>query len=503
LIRTLSPSARERLRLSVILFGIVLVALALRVYRLADESPWWDEVASLRHLGAPTVTDFLRLEHSSDPFMPPVYFVLEYYWAHFVGPSVLSLRLLSVILGLLGVLMMFVVTRRLYGAAAGLVAALCMALSMTHIYYSQEIRVYPLMVLLTLVSVYALLRGEESRQVRWWAAHFTVNALLAFTHIVTVLLFIAEGCFLAYRRRSLRVVAAWTLPHAAIAALLLAWLIGVGAMGGQKAVSWIVAPGLRDIVMVLLVFAGGRPSNENPASHLPTGVTLDWALGAILSLVIVWFAAKVLALRGKTLREPLGDRTSLCLLLLWLLLPPSFLIIVSYAWKPCFVYRYVLYSSLPLYILVGGAFSVMRRRWTAGLLGCVLLILSAYQLSALSIGPFRPDWRSLSRYLEARADESAVILAYQEINQIALQYNSVLPETRIQCVPVWSAACDPILRAHAEGHDAWLIVWLWSSPANIEDCFTSNTLMNTKVDFEGWPRLRLYHVPAPAAQEQG
>ena len=54
-----------------------------------------------------------------------------------------------------------------------------------------------------------------------------------------------------------------------------------------------------------------------------------------------------------------------------------------------------------------------------------------------------------------------------------------------------------MLEAHARGGDAWITVWLWSDPANIEACFPANHLAATHVDFPGWPNLRLYHVPRP------
>jgi hypothetical protein len=183
------------------------------------------------------------------------------------------------------------------------------------------------------------------------------------------------------------------------------------------------------------------------------------------------------------------------LLVLWLLVPGLILCVASYAWRPCFVYRYVLYSALPFHILLGGAIAAMRSIRVRTVVLAVFLALYGYQLSALSVGPFRPDWRSVSRYLESNVSPDDQILVFQDINLVALQFNSTLPETQMRHIPVWSEVCAPLVEAHQQGRDVWLILWLWSDPSNIEACFPTHGLAYTKTDFKGWPNLRVYHVP--------
>ena len=45
------------------------------------------------------------------------------------------------------------------------------------------------------------------------------------------------------------------------------------------------------------------------------------------------------------------------LLLLWLIVPVVIVYVASMVWHPCFRYRYMLYSSLPVCILAGAAMS--------------------------------------------------------------------------------------------------------------------------------------------------
>ena len=519
--RNADRSRRGAVLVCLALAAITLIGLGLRIWNLKRESPWWDEVASLKFLDAPTLTAFLRQERITDPAMPPVYFVIEYYWSRLVGTATPNVRLLSVLFGLLTIQMLFLLTRRLFGTTAGLMASLFLALSLLHVYYSQEIRVYALVPLLSLFSMYTFIGVLEQRRRVWWVAHIAANLLLVFTHLFAVLLIPVQGCFLLlYHRREKRVVRAWMLSHVIIAALLSAWVLTIDTRTAGEATSWIAKPGLREIGMTWLVFAGGRASNENPATHLPSGMSLDIPLAALLLLLILWFAWKRPV--SPPLKGDLGGcvdsrtdtigvshppkspfkgglaclyRSRVVLLLMWLVIPPAVLCVVSYVARPCFMYRYVLYSSLPVYMLAGAAVTSMRSLRTRTTVAVVAALLYAYQLSALAAGPFRPDWQSVSRYLETNASPDDSILVFQDINLIALEFNSALPKSQMRHIPVWSELCGPVMAAHTAGRDVWFVVWMWSDPGKLEACFLSNNLDFTHRDFAGWPNLRVYCVP--------
>jgi uncharacterized membrane protein len=478
------------------LAAITLIGLGLRIWNLERESPWWDEVASLKFLDAPTLTAFLRQERITDPAMPPVYFLVEYYWSRLMGMPTPNVRLLSVLFGLLTIQMLFLLTRRLFGTVAGLMASLFLALSLLHVYYSQEIRVYALVPLLSLFSMYTFIGVLEQRRRVWWVAHVAANLLLVFTHLFAVLLILVQGCFLLlYHRREKRLVRVWTLSHVIIAALLGAWVLTIDTRTAGEATSWIARPGLREIGMTWLVFAGGRASNENPATHLPSGMSLDIPLATLLLLLILWFAWKRLVSPPFKGGLACSDRSRLVLLLMWLVIPPAVLCVVSYVARPCFMYRYILYSSLPVYMLAGAAVTSMRSLRTRITVAVVVALLYAYQLSALAAGPFRPDWQSVSRYLETNASPDDSILVFQDINLIALEFNSTLPKSQMRHIPVWSELCGPVMAAHTTGRDVWFVVWMWSDPGKLEACFLSNNLEFTHRDFAGWPNLRVYYVP--------
>jgi hypothetical protein len=491
-----SQSSASKTRVCLALFVILAVALGLRLWRLNDESAWWDEVASLKYLDAPSLSDFIREERVNDPAMTPTYFVIEYFWARVVGNDVARMRILSLAMGMSAIAVLFALTKRMFGARAGLFAAMLAALSLAQIYYSLEIRMYALTPLLAAASTFTFIEAFESGRKRWMAAHIALNFLLVFTHLFAVLLPAAQSLFLlAFRRDDKRRLATWFAAHIIIGLCVAVWVLTINEHNTGRALSWLVKPGFRDAVMLWLVFAGGRASNESPAPHLPSGFSLDIAIaGFILALALqaTWTSFRC---RNKEKRD------YILLSAMWLVIPPTALFVVSIVLRPCFMYRYAFYSALPAYVLAGAGLASIKSVWTRRALTVALIALYAHQLSSLAIGPFRADWKSACAYVEAHKKPLDRVLVFQDINLISYQYNSESPDTDSDFVPVWSDLCPRVMEAQNEGRDIWFAVWLWSNPGNLESCFTSNNLEYSHADFNGWPKLRVYHIPAREANE--
>jgi hypothetical protein len=87
------------------------------------------------------------------------------------------------------------------------------------------------------------------------------------------------------------------------------------------------------------------------------------------------------------------------------------------------------------------------------------------------------------------------VVALQSINYTALRYNSPALESRARCVDVWSEVRPAVEEAHERGGDAWVVVWLWTEPGNIESSLRESGLEFSFADFGGWPGLRAYRVP--------
>ncbi|HPC15498.1 MAG TPA: glycosyltransferase family 39 protein [Candidatus Hydrogenedentes bacterium] len=485
----------------------MMVAALLRCWQLPNESAWWDEVVTLRCLPEPALGAFIRCERAKDPPMTPVYFTLAHAWSRIFSPDERVMRILSIITGLSSIVLLYVLGRRIINANAGLIAAAAMAVSLPHVYYSQEIRVYALVMLLAILSMYALAGAMSSKGPAWWVLHLAINALLAFTHLFSVFLFVAQGLYLAACRRR-RIWIPWGVAHGIVAIGLATWLLDADFKGIHGAASWMARPGWREAIVALLIFAGGRPTNENPSAHLSTGVSLDFPLAVLVFGLIGWYLLHIVKTGKKgrwtcpdmpvgNVQRPIAHCRRPYLILLWLAVPTMGLFAVSWLWRPCFVPRYVLYASLPVYLLLGAAVDAIPRRWAKRAVLSALLLLYGHQASAVAVGPFRPDWRSACRYVEAQAGPEDTFIAFQDLNLWAMAYHSRWPRERLDCALVWSEIPAHVRKAHDRGGTAWVAVWLWADPSRIEARFRENGWLFTDTDFKGWPRLRIYRVNAP------
>ena len=152
-------------------------ALLLRLPGLS-ESLWFDEIWSTRVILGSVASTVRML---SADLHPPVFNLLMFFWIRIFGDSEISVRVLPLVCGLATV----VLTARLaidYGwRSAAPVAALVVAISPAHIWYSQESRAYSFLILLVVASVVVFHRIRETHETRWYVAYAALAAIMVFT----------------------------------------------------------------------------------------------------------------------------------------------------------------------------------------------------------------------------------------------------------------------------------------------------------------------------------
>ncbi|HID89539.1 MAG TPA: hypothetical protein EYP52_07510, partial [Anaerolineae bacterium] len=117
----------------------LLVAFALRMYRLGDQNIWWDEGFSIWAVRGSLARATLI---TARDVHPPLYLWLLWPWVRMVGDSEFSGRMLSVMAALPTVALMAPIGRRLGGQRVGIIGLWLLTLSRFHIWWSQEMRMY-------------------------------------------------------------------------------------------------------------------------------------------------------------------------------------------------------------------------------------------------------------------------------------------------------------------------------------------------------------------------
>ena len=482
-----------RARLYIVLLLLVAVGWGayVRLHAIGRESAWCDEVLTLTHIPAPSLSAFLHDAFEQDPrlALSPLYYVLEYEWSAIAGDSLTSMRVLSVLLGLLCMVLLFAVARRLAGDRVALLAAWLLAMSLVHVYYAQEVRFYALLCVCALVSMWGLsgllYRGGRGG---WWL-HGLGNVLMLWTHAFCLLFFAAQGLFLLlFRRRDGRLLLRWFLLQAAIGMAFAAWVLFLRYDFRTHSQAYSdVPPTLRTLANTFMVFAGGRFSNLNPASYLPGAFSLDHIIALAMLLLAAW------AVLWSFINASARERETVGLLILWWLGPVLALFAVSLLWRPCYFDRYVLYSSFAWYILAAVGISRVRTCWLRWLMAAALLAALLYQDLAMP-RPFRADYQSAARCIALDPNPRPVVHALKLFNTLGVQYSKPLSRDRITQFEGFDELCAGTETAAAEGHSVWVVFYRWERTSEFEARMGQARLGCERHAFGGMPGLTVYRV---------
>ncbi len=484
--------------------ALVLIGGALRVYHLERESAYFDEVVSVRHLDAPDLRTFLAAFRQEDPTMVPLYFALQYLWARVTGGSLYAVRLLSILFWAMALPIIYLLGKALYDRTAGLIAAACSVLSISHIYYAQEVRMYSLVFFLCLASAFALVRALETERSQWWFLNVAANTLAVWTHLFAVWFIVAQGCFLAYyclRRRRFKRLLGWAAGHVPGALLLIPWLLSFDVQGIEAAVSWrhAIEHSYLTVLGTILLFTG--VSNLTLKDFALFGDrtigAVFWRVFLLLALwnVFVTCMRWIQERRDGTQSGGWSRLDTLVFLMTWLIIPPAALFTVSALFFPCFAARYVLYSSVPLLLLAGGAVSLTKYPGTKVALACGLLALCSYNLYRQP-GPWRLDTQSAGRFIAAHGTAREEVLVVTGTHRDTVLYNTDLPEERIRGMRSLNEAAEHVI---VDTDPGWVLVIVMPDDTHdfgaFEEALAGRGLRYAMDVFGNrQPEVRLYHI---------
>src|SRR5690554_3396647 len=134
---------------------------------------------------------------------PPLYEIFLHYWTSIFGISEFSVRFPSALFSSLSVIFIYRICYKFFHLKIAVVAALLFTLSNYQIYFAHEARVYPLFMLLTIISMYQYMKlitpGYSKRD---GAIFIVVNILLLYSHFFSwFVLFIQAFVLLVTNRK--------------------------------------------------------------------------------------------------------------------------------------------------------------------------------------------------------------------------------------------------------------------------------------------------------------
>jgi mannosyltransferase len=215
------------LRPTALALAIIALGYGLRLYHLDAQSFWYDEAYSASVAkGTPSQ---IILNRFTDVH-PPLYYLALHLWQA-INDSDFTLRLLSAMAGTAAIGAMYALGKTTFGAPVGILAAAATCLAPYTVFYSQEVRMYSLLLLLSSLLLLSYSRMLSTYSRRWWLAYTACAVCSMYVQYASGLLLLGLHVhFLITRYKDRR---AWALLAVCDALVLLAIAPQLAILLGQ------------------------------------------------------------------------------------------------------------------------------------------------------------------------------------------------------------------------------------------------------------------------------
>lgn len=335
---------------------------------------------------------------------PPGYAVILHYWIRAFGDSEWSVRVPSVIAGVLAVYAMYRFGRTLVSERVGLTASGLMAVAHMPLYFSQDARSYVFVLLFVIWGAHGLVvlaQAYNERTVTWGQRILVMLTLsiASYLHYFGLLFVALAGLFalVAVVKKHLG-VKDWAVVFLGAALLYVPWLTAVVTHATERS-SWMKTPSERLV--------------ENVANQLASGVPWIWLSAIVVALSLVgydyWRARKQGS--GKTV-APVSRSvvTLLVVLVLWIVLPFIAAVGVSYAIIPVISARNMIIVEPAVFLLIAMALSKIDERVLRGLpivtsVAVAFLLYHTVVVARYYTKITKRHYRAVAAYVEKRVGE--------------------------------------------------------------------------------------------------
>lgn len=357
--------------------GAVALYVAVRLWGLSASCLWFDEIFGV-HAARHAWGGLVRFV-AADIIHPPFFYALLKVWTWAGGESLLWLRLLPALLSMLSVVPLVLLARELrLGAWETNLALLVAGTNGYLIKYAQEVRMYSLLLLLTLTSLWLFARfcnePEDARARPSLAALTVCNLLLVYTHYYGWLVVAGQLLYVVARLRGGRRLAPFLLSAALLAALYGPWAYALAVArseqgrGVEQNLGWVERPALKDVARFQALLHEPFYFQQSSAEPPYTKFT------APAGFLLFGLPVLLLLLRSGARREDAGEgegddddddgRGRLWWALCFVVLPVASAFALSRI-LPQSVWgtRHLIVAAAPYMLLAAAAFVRARPRW--------------------------------------------------------------------------------------------------------------------------------------------
>lgn len=378
------------------IWAILVLGLLLRLISL-NQSLWLDEAINVLATKHYSLIGMVT-EYAQGDFHPPLYFIILWLWAKMFGISEVAVRFPSVVFGVLTILVVYFIGKKLYSRKIGLLSAFLLAINPLHVYYSQEARMYALAALAVAINIFLLVRFLKDGKFNFFLFAFS-NFFILMSDYVAALIFPAELVIIFLTRKI--AVMTW-FKSLFMATMFSIWWIpiflsqlNIGTVASANLPTWKFVVGSFDLKAIPLTFVKFIIGRINISDKLAYSIII--LLVGFVFLFLLWKGIKTINVFGRKF------------LLIWFAVPVVLASVVSLV-IPIYSYFRLLYTLPAFIILISVGILAFKSRLRLLLLATVILIEITSSLIYLINSSFqREDWRGLTSFLKTQDTNTPIL----------------------------------------------------------------------------------------------
>jgi mannosyltransferase len=438
-------------RTTVLVIATTVAALGLRLFRIAHQSLWVDEVLTYESALGTWTRVLTQVEVNT--YIPPLYSLMVKL-ALPLGPDEAMIRLPAALAGVLSVPLFFVMVRHWVGEKTALAATFLFALSPFHLWYSQEGRPYSLVLFFGLLALWAFQQVRRHPGHNGWRVAFIgamAAALYAHTIAVALLVLLAVLAVVEEPRgtwkRSVPIaLTVLVLVLAAVYRLVLSPQPFATAGGGETF-------SLTHLGYTVWTFFTGfslGPSTSELHDPRPVSVALRHAhvIAPVLIGILGLMARGVMHLWKH-------NRAGLKPVALWLVVPVITVAAAAVATRHMFHVRYVVLAFPAALVLFVAGIESLPGRYLRGATWILTLAVTAASLTNYFADPAyqREDIRAAASQLGDLAAPGDVVIVSAPYNVRPLRFYLGRDDLRLRRYPdAGRAAVPPLIEGSIPSH---------------------------------------------------
>jgi mannosyltransferase len=397
--------------------AIMILGAGLRMYGLTRQSLWLDEANGVR-IAEKSFKEMVS-ELQKDVSPPLHYFVLHT-WIKTFGSGELSVRSLAALFGILLIPVICYIGSSLFNRSVGFISAFMASISQFHIAYSQEVRMYSMLALLGLLSMFFLYKAVTTNVRTSWMAYVVCTVLTIYTHNYG--LFIAASGVVFFVICATTQKAKWRIfliTQGIIAVCYVPWLPTLIMRHFQSGaiVGWIPQMRAYHVYQTFKTYSGLVFNLFNPVFN-----KLIIAMGLVA--FFCFFIAGIFSVRKhrRLLVPYVENSTSLLLLLCYLFVALAIPMIISLK-KPIFIADRYSIAAWPAFVLiVGVGISKVKKLYRLLPVIALMLFVSSVSLYWHYFVYVKSCDRTIAALIESRASNDDLIVFAPDYLEYSIDY---------------------------------------------------------------------------------